>query len=357
MAQKRKLQVFISSTYTDLIEERQTAIEAILTSGHIPAGMESFAGRNEEHMNIIKQWIDESDIFLLLLGGRYGTVEENSGKSYTHLEFDYAKEKGKTIFAVVADDRFIDQKARDKGPDSVMELKNREKYTSFKEAITAKFVKPWNSKESLQLAIITTLHVLDRDEKLVGWIPGSEATNPVMAEEFFRLSKENADLRLQLSQSPKDSSTYNGLDFTETHVYLNSEYLDSSKFKPLYFSALNSINQINGNSGKVSLVNFFSLWYAFNSSHKITYYNDVINDRYIYHLLSKLIEVGLIKEIMESSTWGTVPNPVGTGSYTITEAGVRFILRLKTIYDSKEIPTVVSKLKQGTGDTHFDPFY
>lgn len=33
----KKLQVFISSTYTDLTEERQAAVEAILDAGHIPA--------------------------------------------------------------------------------------------------------------------------------------------------------------------------------------------------------------------------------------------------------------------------------------------------------------------------------
>ncbi|PBO90032.1 hypothetical protein CI711_19850 [Shigella boydii] len=38
----RKFQVFISSTFTDLIEERQAAVSAILTAGHIPAGMELF---------------------------------------------------------------------------------------------------------------------------------------------------------------------------------------------------------------------------------------------------------------------------------------------------------------------------
>jgi hypothetical protein len=42
MAQKKKLQVFVSSTYTDMHEERQAAVEAILTAGHIPAGMELF---------------------------------------------------------------------------------------------------------------------------------------------------------------------------------------------------------------------------------------------------------------------------------------------------------------------------
>jgi len=39
---KVKYQVFISSTFKDLIEERQAAVEAILKAGHIPAGMELF---------------------------------------------------------------------------------------------------------------------------------------------------------------------------------------------------------------------------------------------------------------------------------------------------------------------------
>ena len=34
---KKKYQIFISSTYTDLQEERQAAVQAILEAGHIPA--------------------------------------------------------------------------------------------------------------------------------------------------------------------------------------------------------------------------------------------------------------------------------------------------------------------------------
>ena len=55
MAQKKKLQVFVSSTYTDLREERQAAVEAILTAGHIPAGMELFAAGDETQVNVINR--------------------------------------------------------------------------------------------------------------------------------------------------------------------------------------------------------------------------------------------------------------------------------------------------------------
>src|SRR5712691_3936553 len=101
MPQKRKLQVFVSSTYTDLREERQAAVEAILTAGHIPAGMELFTAGDESQMQAIKRWIDESDVFLLILGGRYGSIEPSSQKSYIHLEYEYAIEQKKPYFAIV----------------------------------------------------------------------------------------------------------------------------------------------------------------------------------------------------------------------------------------------------------------
>ena len=70
----RKLQVFVSSTFTDLKEERQAAVEAILKTRNIPAGMELFAAGDQSQMEVIKEWIRESDVYLLILGGRYGSI-------------------------------------------------------------------------------------------------------------------------------------------------------------------------------------------------------------------------------------------------------------------------------------------
>ena len=77
---KKKLQVFMSSTYTDMLAERQAAVEAILRAGHIPAGMELFAAGDDSQLEAIRRWIDDSDVFLLVLGGRYGSIEPKSGK-------------------------------------------------------------------------------------------------------------------------------------------------------------------------------------------------------------------------------------------------------------------------------------
>lgn len=60
----KKLQVFISSTYTDLEQERQAAVEAVLKAGHIPAGMELFKSADESQKETITKWIRESDVYL-----------------------------------------------------------------------------------------------------------------------------------------------------------------------------------------------------------------------------------------------------------------------------------------------------
>lgn len=116
----KKLQVFVSSTYKDLVEERQTAVQAILDAGHIPAGMELFwAGKTQ--METIRRWIDESDIYCLILGGRYGTVDSTGFKSYVQLEYEYAVVKGKPLFALVLTEKMLNEKAKIQGKEAVFE--------------------------------------------------------------------------------------------------------------------------------------------------------------------------------------------------------------------------------------------
>src|SRR5580765_8190244 len=123
---RKRLQVFVSSTFSDLIPERQAAVEAILSAGHIPAGMELFAAGDESQMEVIKQWIDESDVYLLILGGRYGSIEPKTGKSYIQLEYEYAVEKNKPLFACVITLPAIDLRVKAYGTE-VIETREQKK--------------------------------------------------------------------------------------------------------------------------------------------------------------------------------------------------------------------------------------
>jgi hypothetical protein len=72
MAQEMKLQVYVSSTYDDLQEERKAAFDAILSLGHIPIGMEKFPASDEKSTEITRRFLDNCDVFVILVGGRYG---------------------------------------------------------------------------------------------------------------------------------------------------------------------------------------------------------------------------------------------------------------------------------------------
>jgi hypothetical protein len=93
MLSQKRYQIFVSSTYEDLKAERQQVAQAILELEHFPAGMEIFPASNEIQWELIKQFIGESDYFVVVAGGRYGSVDAE-GISYTEKEFDYAEELG-----------------------------------------------------------------------------------------------------------------------------------------------------------------------------------------------------------------------------------------------------------------------
>lgn len=130
---EKKYQVFISSTYTDLIEERQIVVEGVLNAGHIPAGMESFkAGSSQE--DTIKDWIKASDIYVLVLGPRYGSLNKDM-VSYTQWEYNLAKEYQKPMFAIVLSNDYINKMVQN-GRILPTELEtSKAEYIAFKEEV------------------------------------------------------------------------------------------------------------------------------------------------------------------------------------------------------------------------------
>lgn len=95
----KRYQVFVSSTYKDLIEERTAVMNCLLDNDCIPVGMEQFPAMPISQWEYIKRLIDDSDYYLLIVAGKYGTIDSETGWSYTEKEFRYALEKGMPIIA------------------------------------------------------------------------------------------------------------------------------------------------------------------------------------------------------------------------------------------------------------------
>jgi hypothetical protein len=78
----KRYQVFISSTYEDLKEERRAVEQTIIRAGDFPVGMEAFPAADEEQFEFIKTIISQCDYYVLIVAGRYGTLAPDV-KSYT----------------------------------------------------------------------------------------------------------------------------------------------------------------------------------------------------------------------------------------------------------------------------------
>lgn len=189
MSSAKKYQVFISSTYTDLLNERQAAVEAILKAGHIPAGMELFTSTNKSQWTIIQRWIDESDIYMLILGGRYGSIDPESGKSYTHLEYEYAHSINKPLFAVVINDDALRKKTYDE-----RETVNPKSLDDFRQQVLSYLSSFFSDSKDIKLAVHESLGTLIQDNELIGWVRGNQQ-NEGLASELVRLNEENRKLR------------------------------------------------------------------------------------------------------------------------------------------------------------------
>ena len=61
-------QVFVSSTFEDLQEERKEVMQALLELDCMPAGMELFPASNDDQWTLIKRVIDACDYYLLIIG-------------------------------------------------------------------------------------------------------------------------------------------------------------------------------------------------------------------------------------------------------------------------------------------------
>ncbi len=200
----KKLQVFVSSTYTDLKEERQAAVEAILDAGHIPAGMELFKAGNDSQLKTIYKWINESDVYMLILGGRYGTIESSSGKSYTQLEYEYALSRNIPIFGVVLSQSFLTNKIISLGLDKVTEQLAPDKYQQFKSLVMSKIIREVNDCKDIQLAIHTTLNDFIQEYNLTGWIRNSNENDIIqLLKDNANLLKVNNSLNAQIQELQK----------------------------------------------------------------------------------------------------------------------------------------------------------
>ncbi len=187
----KRYQIFISSTFSDLKDERNKVMQTIMSLDCIPAGMELFPAMDKEQFEFIKRIIDDCDYYLLIIGARYGSMDEN-GVSYTEKEYDYAVSKNIPVIAFLHND--ISSIPLNKA-DLCDEL--RQKLDTFRKKVEkGRLVQYWKNEDELNAKVAISLPKTIKMFPRVGWVRANLMTNSESLQEINELRKELDKLRL-----------------------------------------------------------------------------------------------------------------------------------------------------------------
>jgi hypothetical protein len=186
----KRYQVFISSTFEDLREERRAVQDTIIQLGDFPVQMESFPAADEGQLPFIKSLIRQCDYYVLVIGGRYGTVG-GDGLSYTHKEYRYAVEQGVPVLVIVHDDRGKIPAGKSETTDQGR--KNLEEF--IQEAIGERLRTTWSNADELKLRVREALDYAKATKPRVGWVRGDAAASYETLEELNRVRRDNEKYR------------------------------------------------------------------------------------------------------------------------------------------------------------------
>lgn len=189
----KKFQIFISSTYEDLKEEREDIQKAILKMQHFPIGMEMFSAGDSEQWEIIKDTIDSSDYYVVIIGHRYGSMDDE-GVSYTEKEYDYAKEKKIPTLAFIRDRNALVREA-ERESDPI----KKQKLELFIDKAKKNICDFWSSREELLNQIIIALLNEFNRKPQPGWIRADQVDFTKITSELVFLNEENRKLKEEVS--------------------------------------------------------------------------------------------------------------------------------------------------------------
>jgi len=211
---EKRYQVFVSSTYTDLTDERLEVMRAILELDSIPSGMEYFPANNDEQWSFIKELIDQCDYYIVILGARYGTLA-NDGLSYTEKEYRYAIEKGIPVAAFIhANPGAIPIKNGESDPEKLAKL------NEFQKLVQQKLCKTWSTQAELGAVVSRSLTQLIKRNPRPGWVRSDQLASIEASHEILRLrqiidKKDEEINRLSSLQSSSKEKLAHGEDQLE----------------------------------------------------------------------------------------------------------------------------------------------
>lgn len=154
------MRVFISSTYEDLLPERDaiTALGARLKASFV--GMEIFSSSSQTPLEVALQYVSQCDTAVFVIAHRYGSIDEESGKSYVQLEYECAARMNKEILVYIKADSALIKISQ-------VDIKHSDKLFEFRASLERHHYRTFKTPE--ELALFVALDVLDRLASVGRW--------------------------------------------------------------------------------------------------------------------------------------------------------------------------------------------
>ena len=192
----KRYQIFISSTFVDLKDERQAVLRAILELDHMPAGMELFPAADDSAWQLITDVINGSDYYVLIIGGRYGSLDE-TGLGYTEKEYDYAFDFKIPVIPLLHENP--DNLPREKTEtDGAAWAKLKQFRAKVEKKHTCVY---WRNSDDLKAKVIVGLTSVMKRHPAIGWVRADNIPSDATIAEILALKNRIAELELEASAS------------------------------------------------------------------------------------------------------------------------------------------------------------
>ena len=191
---EKRYQVFVSSTFTDLKDERSAVMQALLELDCIPAGMELFPASTDDQWTLIQRVIDDCDYYLVIVGGRYGSMDAQ-GISYTEKEYDYAVQQGKPVMGFVhrqPDDIPVGKSERDPAVAA--------KLDAFRAKVQQRMCRHWSNADELGGVVSRSYVQLLKTHPAEGWVKSRYAKTTEDLEKVNQMHEQIRILEQELAR-------------------------------------------------------------------------------------------------------------------------------------------------------------
>jgi hypothetical protein len=189
--------------------------------GHFPVGMEYFPASKTKQFELIRNLIDEADYYVLVIGSRYGTINDDTGNSFTHDEFLYAKDTDKPILA------FIQEQKASPNQEGTQDVIDKKLKSFIDEVEYKRTCCIWSDRTELLVDILTSLYAEFENHPQLGW-----------AKNIAKGVKNVADV--EVSSVPAEVKKTNvGVAWEKFSGFIN---FDTETLESIYKEVVNELN-------------------------------------------------------------------------------------------------------------------